>query len=412
MFGKLRPILEAVPNYIVDYQERPPEASADSDRRWIDRITTDGSWSGNLYDFYKLTIQRITRDLKVPFRLKGTTRVDDTPVHEAMREALTNLLIHADFTGRVSLYVVKRQDMVGFRNPGLMRVPIRLAIKGGQSDCRNRNLQKMFQLVGLAEQAGSGLSKVFRNWKRQHWRKPELLERIAPDQTILRLRMVSILPEGTSEELEKRCGGPKFLQLKETARMALATVLIEGNVSHARLKSVTTDHPKDVSKTLASLVEDGLLVSRGATRGTVYYFPDEIPTDHEAEDDLEILSAGAAGKLGDSSKQVELSSQHSPGSSQQSIEGAYEEVLLRRVSENVRTARKSPKEIVRKTIISLCSGRFLTAQKLASLLDREMLSLQNHYLRHMIKSGQLRLQFPESPTHPKQAYTSASDSAL
>jgi ATP-dependent DNA helicase RecG len=109
------------------------------------------------------------------------------------------------------------------------------------------------------------------------------LERFAPDQTILRLRMVSLLPEGTLEELEKRIG-PKFLPLKETARMALATVLIEGSVSHARLKSVTTDHPQDVSKTLASLVEDGCLVSRGATRGTVYYFPGELPAEHEGDE--------------------------------------------------------------------------------------------------------------------------------
>jgi len=181
MFGKLRSILDVVPNYVVDYQERPSDANLDSDRRWIDRVTTDGSWSGNLYDFYRTSIQRLARDLKVPFRLKGITRIDDTPVHEAVREALVNMIIHADFTGRVSLYVIKRQDMFGFRNPGLMRVPINQAIRGGISDCRNRNLQKMFQLVGLGEQAGSGLPKVYRNWKKQHWRRPELVEQLEPD---------------------------------------------------------------------------------------------------------------------------------------------------------------------------------------------------------------------------------------
>ena len=101
MFGKLRSILDTVPNYVVDYQERPPEAREDNDRRWIDRVTTDGSWSGNLYDFYRMTILRITHGLKIPFKLKGINRVDDTPIHEAMREALTNTIIHADFTGRI-----------------------------------------------------------------------------------------------------------------------------------------------------------------------------------------------------------------------------------------------------------------------------------------------------------------------
>ena len=36
MFGKMRSILDAVPNYIVDYQERPEDAS---EIRWTDRVT-------------------------------------------------------------------------------------------------------------------------------------------------------------------------------------------------------------------------------------------------------------------------------------------------------------------------------------------------------------------------------------
>ncbi len=115
--------------------------------------------------------------------------------------------------------------MFGFRNPGLMRVPLYLAIRGGQSDCRNRNLQKMFQLAGLAEQAGSGLPKVYRNWTKQHWRRPELIEQHDPDQTILRRRMVSLLPEDTLTELDARFG-KRFRELPETARLALATVAV------------------------------------------------------------------------------------------------------------------------------------------------------------------------------------------
>ena len=62
MFGKLRPILDAVPHYLVDYQERRTED--DDGTRWVDRITTDGTWSGNLYDFFQIAIQKLYRDLK------------------------------------------------------------------------------------------------------------------------------------------------------------------------------------------------------------------------------------------------------------------------------------------------------------------------------------------------------------
>ena len=407
MFGKQRSILDAVPNYVVDYQERPPEAREDSDRRWIDRVTTDGSWSGNLYDFYRMVILRLTHELKIPFRLKGTTRIDDTPVHEAFREALINTIIHADFTGRASVYVVKRQDMFGFRNPGLMRVPLHLAIRGGQSDCRNRNLQKMFQLVGLAEQAGSGLPKVYRNWSKQHWRTPELVEMLDPDQTILRLRTVSLLPEETLVELDARFG-KRFRELPEAARLALATVAIEKSVTHARLKEMCVEHPKDLSATLAHLVNDGFLASRGATRGTVYFFPDKVP---DTNDD------GLGSVPQALSQQIAPSSQHLPDSSQHLGEGTQhlDELekhwpILLELARPVRDKGKSPRLTVKKTILKLCETRFLTVRNLADLLDRDSNSLLNHYIKVMVEQGALELRFTDK-THPQQAYRTKISSA-
>ncbi|MGH2532185.1 MAG: ATP-binding protein, partial [Thermomicrobiales bacterium] len=271
MFGMLRSILEAVPHYVVDYQERRPGLR---EIRWVDRITTDGTWSGNLYDFYRRTIQRLFEGLKVPFRLEGDTRIDETPVHVALREALVNALIHADYTGRVPILIVKRPDLFGFRNPGTMRLPLEDAINGGMSDCRNRNLQKMFQLVGLGEQAGSGIPRIYSGWRQQHWWLPEFAETMQLEQTILTLRTVSLLPDETLQSLDRRFG-PPFRSLTEIQRLALATVEIEGQVTHSRLRSMTTEHSHDLTKALASLVKAGFLESAGASRGTVYFFPGE-----------------------------------------------------------------------------------------------------------------------------------------
>jgi ATP-dependent DNA helicase RecG len=65
-------------------------------------VTIDGTWSGNLFDFYQIVIQRLVLHMKVPFRVRDDTRVDDTPVHEALREALVNTLIHADSSDHLS----------------------------------------------------------------------------------------------------------------------------------------------------------------------------------------------------------------------------------------------------------------------------------------------------------------------
>lgn len=47
-------------------------------------------------DFFRVN-SKISQDIKTPFKLDGITRVDDTPVHKAVREALVNCLVNADF---------------------------------------------------------------------------------------------------------------------------------------------------------------------------------------------------------------------------------------------------------------------------------------------------------------------------
>ena len=96
-------------------------------------------------------MRKIVADLKVPFALKGDIRQDDTPVHQALREAMVNMLVHADYADRASVLVVKQPSGFVFRNPGLLRVPATLALQGGESDCRNRTLQQMFLMIGLGE---------------------------------------------------------------------------------------------------------------------------------------------------------------------------------------------------------------------------------------------------------------------
>ena len=41
--------------------------------------------------------RKITNDIKKPFKLEGITRVDDTPAHKAVREALVHCLVHTDY---------------------------------------------------------------------------------------------------------------------------------------------------------------------------------------------------------------------------------------------------------------------------------------------------------------------------
>jgi len=398
MFGTQRSILDAVPYYAVDYQERPePRAEA----RWVDRITLDGTWSGNIYDFYRSVIQKLFRDLKVPFRLRGYERIDETPIHEALREALTNTLIHADYTGRVSILIVKRPDLFGFRNPGLMRVPLRDAMSGGTPDCRNRNLQKMFQLVGLGEQAGSGIPRIYNNWQRQHWRVPELVERLEPDQTLLTLRTASLLPEETIRELDEKFGH-RFRSLSEVRRQALATVAIEGKVTHSRLKEMTGRHPSDLTRILSELVRDRFLESEGVGRGTSYHFPGE-QSFHEAP-----LFGGTRMPPSEVTAVEPDRSEHLPSKSEHLPSRSEHLAQLSAIAEPVFGKRKVPKSLMEDIILQVCAKNFLSLKELAGLLNRSPLTLRTHYLKSMVRRGIIELRYPNKPNHPRQGYRTVS----
>lgn len=100
--------------------------------------SADGTWSGNVYDFYFKIINRLTDNINIPFKLQGYIRKDDTRVHEAIREALANTLIHADYSGTQGIVVEKETTAFKFSNPGTLRIPLEQALAGGISDPSSR----------------------------------------------------------------------------------------------------------------------------------------------------------------------------------------------------------------------------------------------------------------------------------
>lgn len=79
------------------------------------------------------------RDLPRPFAMDGMQRKDDTPQHKAVREALTNAIIHADFMANGTLKVEKLDDAFVFTNPGVLKLPVEQIYAGVEMARRNIN---------------------------------------------------------------------------------------------------------------------------------------------------------------------------------------------------------------------------------------------------------------------------------
>ncbi len=382
MFGKHQTIVDphAAPQYFVDYREK-----LDPTQRWSDRIYPDGTWEANLFQFYQRVWPKITMDLRVPFRLEGVQRKDETPVHEALREAFVNALVHADYTAPGGIVIEKARDRFAMENPGTLLVSLEQMRRGGVSECRNKSLQQMFIMIGGGERAGSGYDRIQSGWRSQHWRAPALTTQFQPERVRLVMPMISLIPEDALTALQKQFGD-RFNSFSKQEVQALATAYLEGEVSNVRLQELLTDHPVEITRLLQGLCEQGYLLSDNRRRWTKYRLAQAGDSSHLPQESLH---------LEEDSSHLDRDSSH--------LESMDEE--LRTLAAQIAAKRKVPVAEVRVVIQRLCTGRYLNADELAQLLKRNSDGLRNRYLTPMVNEGLLRLRYPESPNRPDQAYT-------
>ena len=269
MFGKTESIIdeECVPFFFPDYRELPDNPSSTS--RWIDRVCPDGTWEVNIFQFYRRTLVKLQEGLPIPFVLEGDMRKDETPAHIAIREALINTLIHADYSINSPIVITKSKERIEFSNPGNLLVSKRQYYEGGISVCRNTSLQKMFMMLGRAEKAGSGADTIINGWKKSNRVSPNLREEVRPDKVVLTLSMASFIDEDTKQKLVSLYG-KDILNIDHNKLMTLSLASQEGSVSNERLRYSLDMHRYDITQMLRSLCNDGLLVSEGSGRGTYY----------------------------------------------------------------------------------------------------------------------------------------------
>ena len=204
MFGKYDSIINRSgdPMYFVDYRERV--ATDNPDIRWTHRIYPDGLWEANLYQFYVRVYNRLIQSLPRPFMMKDGVRQEETPAHDAVREALINCIVHQDVNAQGHIIVERTDDSLVFMNQGMMLVSRQQYFEGGRSICRNPTLQKMFMLLGRAEKAGSGVDKIVSGWQSLGWPLPIVTEETRPDYVVLTMQLGGKTNKKTTQENNPR----------------------------------------------------------------------------------------------------------------------------------------------------------------------------------------------------------------
>lgn len=326
-------------------------------------------------------------------------RRDESIVHEAIREAFINTLIHADYRGQCGIIIERYRDRLEFSNPGTLLLSVEQVLRGGMSECRNKTMQTMFALLGYGEKAGSGMDKIHQGWASQKWRWPFIQEQLKPDRVKLVLPMISLLPEVALERLERILGN-NLQNLSGDQVQALVTADVEGSVSNLRFQQFSDRHASDIGKMLKELVTHGYLLKYGYGRWASYRLSPQWTWPPQPTTDSQLTKANwSHNEANWSHNEVDWSHNEANWSHNE----ASDKSLLQ-IAQLARTKARLEYDVMKDILIQLCSVRALTLEEIGQLIQRNALGIRNRYLSPMVRQGDLQLLFPNEPNHPKQAY--------
>ena len=266
LFGKGLSIRERFDNIRMDYLDY---TNLEEESRWSDRLTYDGRWENNLYNFFMRVQSKLISDIKRPFTLKGMEREDDSLLHKAIREALTNLIIHTDYMLTGVLKVEKYDNQFVFSNPGSLKILVVDIYEGGHSKARNPHIQAIFRMIGFGENIGSGFPTILEACKKENWRRPLLSERPDLHLVELTLSMISLISSECETQLLE-IYGDDYKEIEKEEQLILATAFSEGIIANNTVQLLLDKNPLEAGKLLYALVAKDMLLSTNKGRWTTY----------------------------------------------------------------------------------------------------------------------------------------------
>ncbi len=363
LLGKENSIREWRTRHIIDY--RSVDDENDLDVRWSDRVV----WEGNLLGAFGAIYPRLSANILTPFRLEGVARIDQSPMHVVLREALINLLVHADYATQDSSLVVRTPSNFLFRNPGSSRVSEFDLLNSDRSDPRNPELVRMFRFIGLAEEAGTGIPKIIRAWREMGMVLPLINAGTERYEFSLNLRQAHFLSDDDRQWLQNLGSG-----WSEAEQIALVHIRNHGEIDHTTLVRLTGMHPADISKVLQRLKSRQILDIVGLGRSSKYILKDNSEIDVSHTD----------------KKPVDTSV------------SLWEHLLA--ISSPIREARNIKLQTVKDIIVELCSISPLATGDLSQLLERNSSYITTKFIKPLLEEKRVQFLYPERPSHPGQKY--------
>lgn len=257
-FGKEVSITSVYPHFHIDYRNRTEETL---DNRWVDRVSSGeiNTKEMNLFNFYNIVLDKMVNTVLEGFSLDSHTHRRESVksgVEIAIREALANSLIHADYEDDISVKIEVFNNHYIFTNPGEMLITTEEFARGGESRVRNTTIVTLFRRAGFSERAGSGGMRIFQVAHQNKFRTPEINSVGGRTQVVIwKADLIDSYPN--LDEREKQI----LIFIEKNGRVKMTEI--------NQLEGMTEYYAK---KFVSSLIEKEILVKFGTGRSTKYGF--------------------------------------------------------------------------------------------------------------------------------------------
>jgi ATP-dependent DNA helicase RecG len=344
---------------------------------------------GNLPQVWQEALNVIGSLMRQPSRLVGNRF---RPVSEYPRfswqEALLNAIAHRDYSVQgAGIEVWLFDDRMEVTSPGglLPELSLDELLSLRRVHCsRNPRLMRTLVDLGLTRDQGEGIPRMFAEMADAFLPTPRINP--TPRSVSVVLRNTTTLGEN-DRAFVARIGGE---DLSDEEFRALLQAHRSTQVDNASLRTLMGFDTLGASQILRRLRDRGLLELHPAGSQSFYTLAPRLRSAESADRGEQVLDRGELGpdrgELG-----ADRGEQLAPS------------LLVAIAALGVRP-RKEP---LRQVIAQLCAGHWRTPAWLADQLKMEPGNLSERHLAPMVRNYTLRRRYPETPTHPEQAYRTA-----
>lgn len=263
MFGKRDSVLDALPNFWIDYMEVPGHSYATAPQRYTYRMPEQE----NIWESFQLMMHRLRNFVDAPY-LEGPDifGVEDNSRLFCLREGLVNFCAHSDYFASAHPTIRVFDDRIVMQNPGRFILAADEFRSRILSMPRNPSIIRLFRHPKLSENAGYGIDKIL-GWEKLTGKS------VTFDSDML-ISTVSY-PLATAKD-SRRVGDNNGENEKKSTRERLIALIKENpRITRASLSEQLGISSSNVQFHIERLKSEGVIERVGSSRSGYWEFLSE-----------------------------------------------------------------------------------------------------------------------------------------